>query len=298
MTVSSNEPGLKSWLILILLALTWGSSFILIKKGLLVFDAGEVGAIRIVAAGLVLLPIAISRLSRVSANFYRLLFISGLLGNFIPAFLFAFAQTRLESGITGILNALTPLFALLVGIFLFDLKYKWKDGIGLLFGFGGCIILILTGERGNLGSANYYAILVVLATVCYGTNINLIKKFFVDLRSLEITAMSLVFVAPIALVYLIFFTEFSFKIQNSEGAYLAFSYILILGVMGTAVALIFFNMLVKLTTPVFASTVTYLIPVVAVIWGILDGESLFPGHYLGMALIIGGVYLANRPKKK
>lgn len=283
--------------LLILLALIWGSSFILIKKGLLVFSAGEVGAIRIFSAALVLTPLSLPKLISLNKRQWKWLFISGMVGSFAPAFLFAYAQTQLESGITGVLNALTPIFALLVGVIFFKGSLKLRDSLGIALGFGGTIVLIVAGSGGELGNFNFYAIFVILATLCYGFNLNIIKTQFSILTPRMITSISLVLIAPLAGGYLFGSSDFVTKMQYEEGAWRALLYISILGVVGTAFALILFNRLVKLTSPVFTSFVTYLIPIVAIAWGLLDGEILVFGHYIGIVLIILGVAFANRPKK-
>ncbi|MGM0581668.1 MAG: DMT family transporter [Bacteroidota bacterium] len=283
--------------LLILLALIWGSSFILIKKGLLVFSAGEVGAIRIFSAALVLTPLSLPKLKSLNKRQWKWLFISGMVGSFGPAFLFAYAQTQLESGITGVLNALTPIFALLVGVIFFKGKLKLRDSLGIALGFGGTIVLIVAGSGGELGNFNFYAIFVILATLCYGFNLNIIKTQFSILTPRMITSISLVLIAPLAAGYLFGSSDFVTKMQYEVGAWRALLYISILGVIGTAFALILFNRLVKLTSPVFTSFVTYLIPIVAIVWGLLDGEILVFGHYIGIVLIILGVAFANRPKK-
>lgn len=286
------------WVLLSILALIWGSSFILIKKGLLVFSAGEVGSIRILTASLFLLPLAIPRLKGLKIRQWKLLLLTGLLGNFFPAFLFAIAQTQLSSSLTGVLNALTPLCVLIIGALFFFQKIQLKAGIGLMVSFIGTAFLVLTGSPGHVGDVNYYVFYVVLATLCYGVNLNLIKHYFKELTAIEITSISLFLVGPIAAVVLFLGTDFVSNISSKEGAWMAFFYVSILGVVGTALALILFNHLVKLTTPVFTSFVTYLIPIVAVIWGVLDGESLFLEHYLGMVAIITGVFIATWNKKR
>jgi drug/metabolite transporter (DMT)-like permease len=293
------ERALKSWLFLVLLALIWGSSFILIKKGLLVFSAGEVGAYRIVSAGVVLLPLSLPRLKRLNKKQIFNLIVVGFVGSFIPAFLFAKAQTQLSSSLAGVLNALTPLFVVIVGALFFSSRITQRNAVGLLIAFIGVVILILFKEGGGVDSLlniNVYAFLVLLATLCYGINLNLIKHWFVLLKPVEITAISMMMVLPLASLYLFLGTDFSFKLVHEEGAWLAAGYITILGVVGTAIALILFNMLVKIASPVFASTVTYLIPIVAIIWGVLDGERLLTGHYFGIAAVILGVWIGNRKR--
>jgi len=285
-----------AWVILIVLALIWGSSFILMKRGLEVFSAGEVGALRILAAGLVLMPISIFKLGGLSARQWRLLFFVGMVGSFLPAFLFATAQTQLESSIAGILNALTPLFVMLIGAIFFSQQITKMVALGLAIGFLGTVFLIAAGSGTDLSQLNLYALFIVVATICYGANVNLIKFKIHDLKAVSITAISLLIVTPVAAVYLFGATDFVIKMQQVEGAKAAFGYVTLLGVMGTALALILFNQLVKITTPIFTSSVTYLIPIVAVAWGLVDNEELLPGHFVGMVAIIIGVYLANRKR--
>lgn len=289
--------GAISWGLLLFLSLIWGSSFILIKKSLVVYSPGEVGALRIITAALALLPLGLKHLSRLSRRHMALLLLIGFVGSFLPAFLFAKAQTQLASSVTGILNALTPLFVVVMGALFFNQKFTRRNTIGLIISFAGCVILVLAGSEGQLGEMNFYAFFVMAATICYGINLNVIKAYLADLRPITITAVSLLFVAPLALSYLFGLSAFSHKLLNQEGAGLALLYVSILGVVGTSFALIFFNKLVQLTNPMFTSFVTYLIPIVAVFWGVIDGESLFLPHYLGMITIIGGVYIAQRRKK-
>lgn len=292
---------LKSWLLLLLLALIWGSSFILIKRGLLVFSPGEVGAYRIVSAAMVMLPLSLIRIKNLSKKQVYNLIVAGLVGSFFPAFLFAKAQTQLSSSLTGVLNALTPLFVVLVGSLFFGAKITKRTAAGLLMAFVGVLILISVSNGSNLGFSgeiNTYAFYVLLATLLYGINLNIIKYWFVALKPVEITAISLLMVLPVALIYLFAGTSFSFKLLHHEGALEAVAYLTILGVLGTALALIIFNGLVKLATPVFASSVTYIIPIIAVIWGVWDGEILVSMHYLGMVAILFGVWIGNSKNKQ
>jgi drug/metabolite transporter (DMT)-like permease len=285
------------WGLLISLSLIWGSSFILIKRGLEVFSAGQVGALRIFTAALVLVPLALPKLKTLNKHQWKWLFISGMIGSFGPAFLFAIAQTQLASGITGVLNALTPLFALLVGVLFFGGQLKKKDILGITLGFSGTVLLIIAGSGGDLGNLNYYALFVIAATLCYGFNLNILKHQFSVLTPKLITSISLLLISPIATTYLFGFTDFLDVMANEEGAYLSLTYISILGVVGTAFALIIFNRLVQLTSPVFTSFVTYIIPIVAIVWGLIDGEILVLWHYIGIGLIIVGVAFSNRKKK-
>ena len=291
-----SESALKAWGFLIILALVWGSSFILIKRGLEVYSPGEVGALRIVFAGMVLLPLSLPRLKGLNKRQVKNLIIVGLVGSFIPAFLFAKAQTQLSSSLTGVFNAMTPLFVVIIGALFFNSRITRRNGIGLIIAFVGVIILMMVkeGGLGNFNEINAYALLVLLACACYGLNLNIIKYRFVELKPVAITAISLSIVLPVALIFLFTSTQFSFKILHVEGAVQAAGYIAILGIVGTALALILFNVMVKVATPVFASSVTYLIPVVAIMWGLLDGEVLLAGHYFGIIAVIFGVWVGNR----
>ncbi len=298
--MSKNQPGsigLLSWVLLLVLALIWGSSFILYKKGLLVYQPGHVGALRIVSAALVMLPTAIRNFKKVTKKQRLLLLFTGLLGSFIPAFLFAIAQTQITSSVSGILNAMTPFFVLIFGALLFGQSIKRQDVFGLIMGFSGTILLITAGSAGNFSAINGYALFVILATVCYGININFIKFKLKGLNSLAITSISLCLTAPAALAYLLLVPGFFAQVQQAEGALFSLMAVVLLGVFGTAVALIFFNRLVQLTSPVFTSYVTYIIPIVAVVWGVADGEVMQVMHYIGMLLIIIGLYISSQRKK-
>lgn len=288
-----QENNLLAWGLLLILALIWGSSFILIKRGLDVYSAGEVGALRIISASVVLLPFAISRLKALKRKHWLLLFCVGMFGSFLPAFLFAKAQTNLPSSVAGIINALTPLFTMILGALFFTQRVNARTVLGLVIGFSGTLALILAGSGGEVKEFNFYALYVVLATIFYGANLNIIKFRIPDLTARTITSISLMIVGPAAAVYLFVFTDFIQTVRHAEGAAYSLGAVVLLGVMGTAFALILFNQLVKITSPIFTSSVTYIIPIIAVLWGILDGEELYPGHYAGLVLIIAGVYLAN-----
>jgi drug/metabolite transporter (DMT)-like permease len=299
MNSNQSDSNLVNWVFLIVLALIWGSSFILIKRGLEVFSPGEVGAYRIVAAATFLLPLSLPRIKSLNRKQIQNLLLVGLVGSFIPAFLFAKAQTQLSSSLTGVLNALTPLFVVLIGALFFSSKITLRNGIGLGIAFIGVVILVTVKEGADFGTfsaINAYAFFVILACVCYGFNLNLIKFRFEKLKPIEITAISLLVVLPMALIYLIAGTDFSYKVTQVDGALEALGYLTLLGVFGTAIALILFNIMVKKVTAVFASSVTYFIPIVAIFWGVLDGEVLLLGHYFGIAAVILGVWFGNRKR--
>jgi drug/metabolite transporter (DMT)-like permease len=283
-----------AWVLLIILALIWGSSFILIKKGLVGLAAEEVGSLRIVAAALFLFPSALKRFKTIDKKQIPFYISVGLLGSLVPSFLFATAQTQLASAITGVLNGLVPIFTILMALFILKQKQEPKVFIGVFVGFIGTAILISAGEGSSFSGFNAYALLVVLATICYAANLNLIKHKLNAVHAVTVTSVSMLLVLPIAAVHLFGFTDFVPKLMNVEGAGLATFYICILGIMGTAIALIIFNKVLQMTTPLFASSVTYIIPIVAVVWGVIDGEKLYLLHYVGMVAVGIGVYIANR----
>lgn len=279
---------------LILLSLIWGTSFILIKQGLKVFAPDEVGALRVAAASLFLLPFALVRVRELSKDDYSKLFVSGLLGIFFPAFLFAWAQTRLESSLAGILNTLSPLWTMILGALFFGQRFKGYAIIGIIISFGGAIILTLSRSTGSVSSFNSYGLLIVIACALYGTNLNWLKFKVHNMGSMTITSVALLLVGPLAAFYLFGFTDFTSKLSDATGAWRAFGFVVLLALMSTAIANLIFAKLVKISTPLFASSVTYIMPIVAVMWGVLDGETLLIGHLIGMIAILGGVYLANR----
>jgi len=282
-----------SWIILIVLALMWGSSFILIKRGLVALDPGSVGALRILAASIFLFIPAISKLKYIKSKHILPLLTVGFAGSFLPAFLIAKAQTQLDSAVAGVLNAVTPLWVIGIGILAFKQKITLRIFSGMLIGFAGTAWLVLAGSQGNV-LVNIYALFIIGATVCYGVNVNLIKFKLSDLDALTITSVSMAMVGPIAAVFLFLKTDFLYVMSNDPYAWWSFAAVGLLGIMGTAIALVLFNKLVQITNPIFASSVTYLIPIVALIWGLIDGEKLFIGQIAGMVLILAGVFIANR----
>jgi drug/metabolite transporter (DMT)-like permease len=293
-----KNTNVLAWGILVILSLVWGTSFILIKRGLEVYDAGEVGAIRILAACLFLVPVSIPRVRKLTSEQVKLLFLIGMVGTFGPAFFFAIGQTRLDSGITGVLNGLTPIFTLVIGALFFKQKFNKANYLGIVLAFIGTVILLTAGSGGQFSEFNFYAFFVVLATACYGTNLNVIKYYLADLSPLVITSVSILLVGPLAGLYLVFGTDFSVTLATQPGAVKALGYVSLLGIMSTSLALILFNKLVQLTTPIFSSTVTYLIPIVALTWGVLDGEVVLIGHIIGVLAILLGVFINNRRKAK
>lgn len=288
-----NKKQASAWLILILLGITWGSSFILMKKGLQVFSNTEVGALRIVISFLFLMPFAMKRLGSVKSKTWLILLISGILGNGAPAFLFATAQTVIDSSVAGILNSLTPLFTVIVGIVAFKLKLRWFNFLGVAVGLAGAIGLLAVSGSGEFSFKLGYASYIILATVFYAINVNIIKFWLKDVDPIGIVSLSFMLLGVPILIYLLGFTNFTEKIANQPQALEGLAYIAILAIGGTALALMLFNKMLKLTDPVFASSVTYLIPIIAVMWGILDGERFGWSYLLWIFMILSGIILVS-----
>lgn len=281
-------------LLLIVLSLIWGTSFILIKQGLKVFSPDVVGALRVSAACIILLPLSLPRLRELKPGDHVNIAMSGLIGIFIPAFLFATAQTKLDSSLAGILNTLSPLWTMIVGALFFQQRFRGYAVVGILISFGGTVLLALSRSGGSITGFNAYALLIVAACALYGVNVNWVKFRVVGVSSVTLTSVSMLLVGPLAIVYLLAFTDFITTLTTQPGAWRAAGFIVLLALMSTAVAGLLFNKLIRVSTPIFASSVTYIMPLVAVSWGLLDGEQLTSGHYIAMLAIIGGVYLANR----
>jgi drug/metabolite transporter (DMT)-like permease len=289
-----DNRSFKAISLLIILSLIWGTSFILIKQGLKVFPPTQVATLRVTAAFVFCLPIALTRLKGLTSNDYFALLVSGLLGIFIPAFLFSTAQTKLDSSVAGILNTLSPICTMIIGAMFFKQKFPGYAIVGVLIGLAGTVMLMLSRDGTSVTGINYYALLIVAACFMYGSNLNWVKFRIQGLRSLTITSVSIMLIGPLAITYLFGFTDFTTRLESADGAWKAFGFIVLLGCMSTAVATLLFNSMLKISTPLFASSVTYLMPIVSVAWGLLDDERLYAGHYIGMAAILGGVYLANR----
>ena len=285
--------GPLSWILLFVLMLIWGSSFILMKEGLISFTGKEVGLIRISIAFLVLLPFAIKRLRTIDKKYFLLLTFSGTIGSLIPAILFATSETRIDSALAGTLNSLTPLFTLIIGLFLFKQKTRWFNVIGVFIGLAGALGLILSNTSDKMHGDMFYASLVVLATFLYGVNINFVKHFFKGITALDITVMSFFFIGIPTLVYTLFFTPVVHKLATQPESWTSLGFIAVLAIAGTGLALIIYNHLIKITTAVFASSVTYFIPGVAIMWGVLDGEKLSPFFFIWFLVILTGVFLVN-----
>ncbi len=291
-----SSKTLVSWLILLTLVLVWGTSFILIKKSLIWFTGPEVGLLRIVLTFLFMLPWAYKALKDTPKKIYWLLFVSGIVGSLFPAYLFAIAETHIASSLAGTLNSLTPLFTLVIGIMFFKLKTHWFNITGVIIGLAGAVGLIYASSGVDLHTGLIYSSLVIIASVCYAINVNLVKYFFHNINSVNITSLTFFFIGIPALFYLLLFTEIPHKLIYDPASWSGLGYMSVLSFLGTGLALIIFNYLIKISTPVFASSVTYMIPIVAILWGVVDGEPFRWVFLIWVFLILAGVYLVNKKK--
>jgi len=283
-----------NWLILVSLALIWGSSFILMKRGLDVFSSDEVAALRIFIAFLFLSPLLIKHFKKELVKHWKGFLGMGLLGNFIPAFLFTKAETGISSSLTGMLNSLTPLFTLLLGVLLFKTKTKLINAIGIFIGFVGAVALLMVGKNDDTNNNLLFGIYVVLATICYALSVNIIKKELGGVNSITATVWAMLFIGPLAGIYLFSATDFVTDLKYNPQAFESLGYVSLLAIFGTAISVIIFNVLIKNTNALFASSVTYLIPIVAMIWGLLDGEVVLAVHFICIGVILLGVFLVNK----
>jgi drug/metabolite transporter (DMT)-like permease len=280
---------------LIFLAFIWGSSFILIKKGLIAYSPVQVGTLRIVFASIVLFPIAIKNLGPLFRDNWKQLLTIGIISNLAPAILFAIAETHMSSSLAGMLNSLTPIFTIVVGVLFYKVKINLPLAVGLGLGLVGSVILSLVGATGALGDFNIYALYVIAATILYGFAGNLIKTFVGKFDPVILVALTMLLVGPLAFGILLT-TDIVHQTINHPDALFSLLSLFVLGAVGTAYALGLFNKLVHDTNAVFASSVTYLIPIAAIAWGFIDNESLFPLHFVGMGVVIVGIFLINKNK--
>lgn len=280
------------WFLLTILALIWGSSFILIKKGLVGLSPMQLGSLRIIFSALFLLIIGFKSLTQIKQYQWKYIALTSLFGTFIPAFLFAVAQTQISSSVSSILNSLTPLNTLIIGGVAFGLTFQRSQIFGVIIGLIGTLLLIINGAMNHPNQNYWYTILVLIASICYATNVNLLKKYLSDVKPLSISTGNFVVMLVPALIVLLS-TDFISVVEHAE-VQNSMIYIVILGVVGTGIANIIFFKLIQMSSPVFATSVTYLIPVVAFFWGLLDNEMLTPIQFIGAFIILIGVYLSSK----
>lgn len=294
---------MNKWLkfsLLGILAIIWGSSFFMMKEGLKSFSPLQVATYRIFSAGAILLPFVVHQLRKLAKEDLKYAIISGFLGNAIPALLFAFAQTKVPSGVSGSLNSMTPFFTMIFSVLVFKISVSNRQKAGVLIGLAGAWSLIYASSQGvDAPESNYlYALPIMLATLLYGLNVNLIKSKLSKYPPLVVTTIPLGGVSIFAAVLLFFTGIPSFaEIQETQMMRSTIA-VLVLGIIGTAFALLLFNRLLQVSSPVFASSVTYLIPLVALLVGFWDGEPIKTGHIIGLVLILFGISLVKKRRAR
>jgi len=288
----------RKWFYLIVLAIIWGTSYILIKKGLEGFTPIQLGAVRIVIAAFFLLLIGFRSLRGVTKKEWRWIALSALVGSFFPVFLFSYAETQIDSSIAAILNSLVPLFTILVGFIAFNISFSRNQLFGVLVGFLGAMLLIFLGSDINPGQNYWYAGLVILAALLYACNANIIKSKLQEVSPMAIAVGNFTVMLLPATLLLVFSGALSEKVTEGEFFLNSLGSVLVLSLLGTCVAKVMFNKLIQISSPVFSVSVTYLIPVVGIIWGLLDGERFTLFQVAAAGVILLGVYLVNKKKKR
>ena len=284
----------KKWMYLSVLAIVWGSSFILIKKGLIGLTPLQLGSLRTVISSIFIFIIGFKSLKTILSHQWKWVVLSGFLGTFLPSFLFAFAETEVDSGVVSILNALVPLNAILIWLAVFKIASTKTQIFGVLLGFIGASMLIFNSRELNPDQNYLFAGFVVLATLMYGFNVNIIKHYLQEVKPIAIATGNFAAIVIPALLVLIFSNFFNSKTFENEAIYPSIGYIAVLSLFGTVMAKIIFNNLIQISSPVFASSVTYLMPLVALLWGLLDGELFGLDQGFASLLILCGIYLANK----
>jgi drug/metabolite transporter (DMT)-like permease len=285
------KQNFTNWSLFILISLIWGSSFILMKESSKHLTGIQIGAIRIFSAGLCFLPFAIIHLRKIPRVKLLPVLLAGLLGNLLPAFLFAIAISENgESSLASILNSLTPLFVVLIGIIFFKAKIEKKKIVGVVIGFLGLLILTLSKKSTSVDSG---LILILIATIFYGITVNIVGHYLKDIEGLKIASISLAFMAIPAGIVMWYQNVFSIA-RYDEAARVSIVIAALLGVVASAIASAFFYVLIQKAGGLFASLVTYAIPVVAIFWGLVENENVTGLQIVSLGVILGGVYLANK----
>lgn len=287
------ENNSTKWCLLGFLGCVWGSSFILMQLGLQGVNSIQLGSLRILFAALFLMIVGFKQIAKIPLYKWKYIALTSVFGTFVPAYLFAIALSKIDGSVSAILNSLTPLNTLLVGLFFFGLDVQRRQIFGVIIGFIGCVLLVLFGDGENTTENYYYAILIVIASIFYGINVNLIKKYLSDLKPLAISTGNFVVMFVPALLVL-YFSGF-FDIVHQEKVQTSLGFIVVLGIVGTGFSNILFFKLIQLSSPVFASSVTYIIPVVAIMLGYLFmNETLSIVQVIGALVVLVGVYFSSR----
>ncbi len=289
----------------------------MMKRGLEAFSPVQVAGLRLTLAGIFLFPWFLkytvfkpyhhpfreehlpknddSKVKVVQPKDYLYLFLSGVLGNAIPALLFSIAGQRIPSGLSGILNAFTPMFTLLLGVWLFKDKLTRNGMYGVFIGLAGALFLFGPSLlKGGTKIDRIGACLPLISALLYGYNINIIKHKLSHLPSMVKTAYPFVFVA--ILYSIILWNTDVLKVWevNPDLAWNSFGYLFLLGFVGSALSMVIFNYLILHTSALVASTNTFVIPVTAVMWGLLDKEVLTWNIFIGLGFLLTAVYMVMK----
>lgn len=291
--VKARNADWLNYFLLLLLSLVWGSSYILIKKGLIAYTPPQVACLRIAISSLTFLPFFLLRFRQVDWSKFKYLAIVGLTGSFIPAFLFSFAQTEINSSMAGVLSSLTPLFTLILGVLFFKMSAGWYKYLGVLIGLGGAVFLILFGNQAGMEGDLRYGFLVVAGCFFYALSVNTVKAEFQEMDSITLSSAAFTIVTLPAFIYL-WYANFVGTLTTHEAGWSSLLAICILAVFGTVIASVIFFKLVQRTSAIFASMVSYFIPIVAILWGVRDGEPITWYHLVGMIFILVGVYITKK----
>lgn len=288
---------LRKWSYLLVLSFIWGSSYILIKKGLVGLSPLQLGSFRILMTTLILLVVGYRDLKGIKWQEWKWLIFTGFTGTFFPTYLFAFSETQINSSVVAVLNGLTPVFTLIIAYIFFQQGVKYKQTGGVLIGFIGTLLLVTQEFSIERSTDGRYALLVVLASLCYGINVNAIKYKLDRVSPMAIALANFIAIAPFAL-FILLYADFPWKIFYQKQMILeSLGYIFMLSLFGTAFAKVLFNELLRISSAVFAISITYLLPIVAIVWGVLDGEKFATVQWMASALILMGIYWVTDPKK-
>ncbi|MCB9197637.1 MAG: DMT family transporter [Flavobacteriales bacterium] len=302
---NSSDNRRLAWFLLVLLSVVWGASYILIRFSLFDGDGNQrlkpdqLGAVRMVVASLVLLPFFVKYWRNIQKKHIPFILIAGLCGNGIPAYLYAYAQTHLESAITGMLNSFVPIFAISISALVFGFKIKWNHLAGVVLGIVGAYVLVYSKLKDVQLTQDEIIpfALVIVATLCYAISLNVIKYKLTELRPITITSAAFLSVGLPSLIYLLS-TDIVGQLSSQENILDGIWVVTLLAVFGTAGAVYLFNHLIQISSPIFASSVTYFIPVVATMFGVIFNEEVNAYQFVGMSILISGVLLINKQFSK
>ena len=286
----------KKWIYLVILSVIWGSSYILIKKTLIGLTPLQLGSLRVIFTFIVLLIIGFNSLKKIPKDKWKWIFATGYIGSFFPSFFFAFAQTEIDSGVAAILNSLTPLATLIIGVGFYKFIIDSKQIVGVIIGLIGSFFLIYEGSTINPDQNFLFVGFIIVASICYATSVNMLKYHLQDIPATSIALGNFLCILPPAVILLFYSGFMDINIKESPEVQNALFYIIILSIFGSAFAKILFNKFIQIASPVFASSVTYTLPIVAIMWGFLDGETISLRQFFATAIILVGVFLANKQK--